>query len=315
MPRAWRCWSGSPARSPTMSGWSRRSTTSRGFAHSLSLSDPLRLRKIGERHYAVRGTPTDCVIMGCSKIMPDTARPRPVRRQFRLQHRRRRDLFRHHRRRHGRHDARHPLARAEPGLQCAQRRARRALGDRRGAGAGAARPADRDRSADAASFLNVNFPNCAPEDVPGTIVTTQGKLTHGLWVEERADGRGFPYYWLRFGREKAADVVEGSDMAALRDRKVSVTPLKLDLTAHESDGRAGEGAGMNGHARRSRRLCRLPAAPARQGHRRPGNSSLRSRRRRAASFLPSSGNRPPGRIAWCRSNAARRSRASICRRR
>ena len=42
-----------------------------GFAHSLSLSDPLRLRKIGEKHYAVRGTPTDCVIMGCKKIMPE----------------------------------------------------------------------------------------------------------------------------------------------------------------------------------------------------------------------------------------------------
>ena len=42
-----------------------------GFAHSLSLSDPLRLRKIGERRYAVRGTPTDCVIMGCRKVLPD----------------------------------------------------------------------------------------------------------------------------------------------------------------------------------------------------------------------------------------------------
>ena len=42
-----------------------------GFAHSLSLSDPLRLRKVGEKHYAVRGTPTDCVIMGCRKIMPE----------------------------------------------------------------------------------------------------------------------------------------------------------------------------------------------------------------------------------------------------
>ena len=42
-----------------------------GFAHSLSLSDPLRLRKVGEKHYAVRGTPTDCIIMGCKNIMPE----------------------------------------------------------------------------------------------------------------------------------------------------------------------------------------------------------------------------------------------------
>ena len=46
-------------------------TDQSGFAHSLSLSEPLRLRKIGEKHFAVRGTPTDCVIMGVRKIMPD----------------------------------------------------------------------------------------------------------------------------------------------------------------------------------------------------------------------------------------------------
>ena len=34
-----------------------------GVAHSLSLSDPLRLRQVEEKRYAVKGTPTDCVIM------------------------------------------------------------------------------------------------------------------------------------------------------------------------------------------------------------------------------------------------------------
>ena len=42
-----------------------------GVAHSLSLSDPLRLREISPRHYAVKGTPTDCVIMGVRMIMAD----------------------------------------------------------------------------------------------------------------------------------------------------------------------------------------------------------------------------------------------------
>lgn len=41
-----------------------------GYAHSLSISEPLRLRKISEKHFAVRGTPTDCVIMGVRKILP-----------------------------------------------------------------------------------------------------------------------------------------------------------------------------------------------------------------------------------------------------
>ncbi len=40
-----------------------------GVAHSLSLNDPLRLRKISERRFAVKGTPTDCVIMAVRSIM------------------------------------------------------------------------------------------------------------------------------------------------------------------------------------------------------------------------------------------------------
>src|SRR5450631_912406 len=44
-------------------------TDQSGVAHSLSLSDPLRLREIGPKHYAVQGTPTDCVIMGVRHIL------------------------------------------------------------------------------------------------------------------------------------------------------------------------------------------------------------------------------------------------------
>src|SRR5437016_7499708 len=42
-----------------------------GVSHSLSLNDPLRLRAIGERRFAVKGTPTDCVIMGAKHILKD----------------------------------------------------------------------------------------------------------------------------------------------------------------------------------------------------------------------------------------------------
>src|SRR5262249_50345889 len=41
-----------------------------GVSHSLSLNDPLRLRELGERHFAVKGTPTDCVIMGARHLLP-----------------------------------------------------------------------------------------------------------------------------------------------------------------------------------------------------------------------------------------------------
>ncbi|NGX96903.1 MAG: 5'/3'-nucleotidase SurE, partial [Candidatus Afipia apatlaquensis] len=42
-----------------------------GVSHSLSLNDPLRLREVDERHFSVRGTPTDCIIMGARHILKD----------------------------------------------------------------------------------------------------------------------------------------------------------------------------------------------------------------------------------------------------
>src|SRR5205823_2875645 len=42
-----------------------------GVSHSLSLNDPLRLRTVGERRFAVKGTPTDCVIMGSRHVIKD----------------------------------------------------------------------------------------------------------------------------------------------------------------------------------------------------------------------------------------------------
>src|SRR5262249_61801166 len=42
-----------------------------GVSHSLSLNDPLRLREAGERRFAVKGTPADCVIMGARHVIKD----------------------------------------------------------------------------------------------------------------------------------------------------------------------------------------------------------------------------------------------------
>ena len=203
-----------------------------GYAHSLSISEPLRLRKIGEKHFAVRGTPTDCVIMGVRKILPEPP-----------------DLI---------------LSGVNSGANIADdvtysgtvagamegamlgirsialsqaynvsgRRARRALGDHRGAGAGAAQKADR-------------APICRTACCSTSIFrTARRKRSRAPWSPRRAssctacgstsarDGRGLPYYWLRFGREPA-ELVEGTDLHAMRNRFVSVTPLQLDLTAHE----------------------------------------------------------------------------------
>jgi 5'-nucleotidase len=40
-----------------------------GVAHSLSLNNPLRLRQVAERRFAVRGTPTDCILMGARHLL------------------------------------------------------------------------------------------------------------------------------------------------------------------------------------------------------------------------------------------------------
>ncbi len=47
-------------------------TDQSGVAHSLSLNDPLRLRKVAAQRYAVKGTPTDCVIMAVRHVLIDS---------------------------------------------------------------------------------------------------------------------------------------------------------------------------------------------------------------------------------------------------
>jgi len=206
-------------------------TDQSGYSHSLSLSEPLRMRKIDDRHFALRGTPTDCVIMGVRMVMDSPP-----------------DLI---------------LSGVNNGTNLADdvTYSGTVAGAMEGTLLGIrsiALSQGYDFSEDVRRipwettealgpallkklvevplpqgvFLNVNFPRCAPEEVKGTMVTSQGKLVHGLWIEERRDGRGFPYYWLRFGR-KESEVREGSDQAAVRDGYISVSPLHLDLTAHE----------------------------------------------------------------------------------
>lgn len=202
-----------------------------GFAHSLSLSEPLRLRQLDDRHFAVRGTPTDCVIMGCRKILPDL--PDLVLSGVNSGSNTADDVT-----------YSGTVAGAMEGAMVGIRsialsQSYNVLNEERVVPwetAEALAPALLDRligtELPPGVFLNVNFPNCRPEEARPAVVTSQGRLTHALWVEQRADGRGFPYYWLRFGRE-APQMLDGTDMAALRDRAVSVTPLKLDLTARE----------------------------------------------------------------------------------
>jgi 5'-nucleotidase len=82
------------------------------------------------------------------------------------------------------------------------------------------------------TIININFPDCAPEEVAGIAITRQGKRNQDLLnIDARHDGRGNPYYWIAYQRGAAWDPPEeGTDLAALGINFVSVTPLRLDLT-------------------------------------------------------------------------------------
>ncbi|GLH76016.1 5'-nucleotidase SurE [Bradyrhizobium sp. SSBR45G] len=202
-----------------------------GVSHSLSLNDPLRLREVGPRHFAVRGTPTDCVIMGARHILGEK-RPDLV-------------LSGVNKGRNVAEDVVYSgtIAGALEGT---------ILGLPSFALSQEFSIATRDKpSWDTAlkfgpqivrkvleagvpksTVINVNFPSCAPDQVRGIVVTRQGKRNLGfLKVDERRDGRGNPYFWIGFDRAAALDVPdEGTDLAALAAHYVSVTPLRLDRT-------------------------------------------------------------------------------------
>ena len=206
-------------------------TDQSGLAHSLTLNDPLRLRQIDERHFALRGTPTDCVIMAVTHVMPE--RPDLVLSGVNSGQNIADDIT-----------YSGTVAGAMEGTllgirSIALSQAYNFTDNRRIVPWSVAEthaPALIEKlvgiDMPEGTFINVNFPNCSAGEVKGVAVSEQGKLLHGLFMEERRDGRGFPYFWMRFGRSPT-EPRDGSDIAALRQDTISVTPLKLDLTAHE----------------------------------------------------------------------------------
>ena len=202
-----------------------------GLAHSLSLNDPLRLRQISERKFALRGTPTDCVIMAVRRILGGPP-----------------DLV---------------LSGVNSGQNVADdvtysgTVAGAIEGTLLGSPAIAlsqAFPFDEGRrnvpweTAETYApdiirkllafgfppgvLYNINFPNRPPDAVDGVTITGQGRLTHGLHVEERVDGRGNQYFWLAYRRARP-DIVPGTDLDAIQKGAISITPLRLDMTAYD----------------------------------------------------------------------------------
>ena len=80
-------------------------------------------------------------------------------------------------------------------------------------------------------LLNVNVPDRPAADLAGVRITRQARSRWEEEFEERRDPMDRPYFWLG-GRFVDLDGGDDTDLAALADGYVSVTPLHLDLTAH-----------------------------------------------------------------------------------
>jgi 5'-nucleotidase len=88
-------------------------------------------------------------------------------------------------------------------------------------------------------FLNVNFPALLPDKVRGVQVTRLGRREYKDILIKRLDPKGRPYYWIG-GDPPGGEPTEGTDIGALAQGYVSVTPLNLDMTDHVSLGRLSQ---------------------------------------------------------------------------
>ena len=204
-------------------------TDQSGVSHSLSLNDPLRLREISDRHFAVKGTPTDCVIMGIRQLMRDH-RPDLV-------------LSGVNRGQNVAEDVSYSgtVAGAIEGTLLGVPSI--ALSQAYGAGGRDALKwhcAEHhgpkvvrkilEMGIDKGILVNVNFPDCEPEEVEGAAVVNQGQRTQELLrLDERKDGRGNPYFWIAFERRPFTPG-NGTDLWAIANRRIAITPLRLDMT-------------------------------------------------------------------------------------
>ncbi len=205
-----------------------------GASHSLSLTEPLRLRQLAPKRFSVRGTPTDCVIMALRSVLdspPDLLLSGVNRGQNIAD------------------DVTYSgtVAGAMEGTLLGI--PSMALSQGYGWGSRAHLHWETARSHGPelvqrildygipdGTVMNINFPDCAPEAVAGTEITRQGKRDQNLlYIDEREDARGFPYYWLSFQR-KDSNPSRGTDLRALYDNRISVTPLLLNLTDENAVG-------------------------------------------------------------------------------
>lgn len=200
-----------------------------GAGHSLTLAEPVRVRQLAARRYAVRGTPTDAVMMAVGVVMKDH-RPDLV-------------LSGVNRGANLAEDVTYSgtVSAAMEGTLAGVRSI--ALSQTLGALEGEAEPFEcarvwaprliralLDAPWTPGVLVNVNFPPVASDAVKGVRVTEQGFHDYGrLVIDQRRDPRGNPYFWFGLGPDAKVPGHE-TDLKAIRESHISVTPLHLDLT-------------------------------------------------------------------------------------
>ena len=205
-----------------------------GAGHSLTLTEPVRLRRHDNRRFSVRGTPTDAVMLALSHIMKDSP-PDLV-------------LSGINRGANLAEDVTYSgtVSAAMEGalagvrsIALSQSYSREGMGDTVPFAAAEAW-AEKvlgpliDYEGAPGTLINVNFPALAPDKVNGIRVCRQGIRDYGrLRIVQRTDPRGYDYYWFGLG-PMVQTPGHSTDLEAMDDGYISVTPLHLDLTHDQS---------------------------------------------------------------------------------
>ena len=205
-----------------------------GKGRGITLTEPLRVNAFGEKRFAVTGTPTDCVVLAVNDLMADH-RPDLVLSGVNRGHNVGEDC-----------SYSGTVAGALQGMafgirSIALSQSLERFHDEVTAHwetAEAFAPAIINRLLDQTwrdgVVMNLNFPALPPELVKQVEVTRQGFRDIGeMHAVRRTDLRGRDYYWMSF-RGTKQEHAEGTDLRAMDEGRISVTPLHIDLTHRES---------------------------------------------------------------------------------
>ena len=205
-----------------------------GKGRGITLTEPLRVNRVNDRRFSVTGTPTDCVVLAVNDLMADH-RPDLVLSGVNRGHNVGEDC-----------SYSGTVAGALQGMafgirSIALSQSLERFHDEVTAHwetAEAFAPAIINRLLDQTwrdgVVMNLNFPALPPELVKQVEVTRQGFRDIGeMHAVRRTDLRGRDYYWMSF-RGTKQEHAEGTDLRAMDEGRISVTPLHIDLTHRES---------------------------------------------------------------------------------